>query len=188
MVAYYTAYFRVMQNAAARSGRTSDLPILGGFLSPRRLRSATLTRRRLRTSYRSRSLFHRPWGRSRVNVASSAVELTPQRAAWLLELVVSVSTTCHGLAIISYLLSPAHFLILAYRIVLQVQFTLPRRVHANRSLRFFVALWGLQAAVAIALHAATGSQGTKGPTGYVQRGLVLDFVGQGQSGRRRPVS
>ncbi|GAA5880333.1 hypothetical protein JCM3774_006731 [Rhodotorula dairenensis] len=118
------------------------------------------------------------FGQCRVTVASSAVELTPQRAAWLLELVVSVSTTCHGLAIISYLLSPAHFLILAYRVVLQVQFTLPRRVHANRSLRFFVALWGLQAAVAIALHAATGSQGTKGPKGYVQRGLILDFVGQ----------
>ncbi|GAA5963871.1 hypothetical protein JCM8115_006360 [Rhodotorula mucilaginosa] len=99
-------------------------------------------------------------------------------AAWLLELVVSVSTTCHLLALVSYLLSPAHFLILAYRIVLQVQFTLPRRVHANRSLRFFVALWGIQALVAIGLHAITGSQGTKGPRGYVQRGLVLDFVGQ----------
>ncbi|TKA55962.1 hypothetical protein B0A53_01664 [Rhodotorula sp. CCFEE 5036] len=97
-------------------------------------------------------------------------------AAWLLELVVSVSTTCHLLALVSYLLSPAHFLILAYRIVLQVQFTLPRRVHANRSLRFFVALWGIQALVAIGLHAITGSQGTKGPRGYVQRGLVLDFV------------
>lgn len=113
------------------------------------------------------------------------MDLTPQHAAWLLELVVSVSTTCHLLAIVSYLLSPTHFLILAYRIVLQVQFTLPRRVHANRSLRFFVALWGIQALVAIVLHALTGSQGTKGPTGYVQRGLVLDFVGQGQSGDSR---
>ncbi|GAA5991227.1 hypothetical protein JCM10908_006593 [Rhodotorula pacifica] len=113
-----------------------------------------------------------------VTVASPAVELTPQHAAWLLELVVSISTTCHGLAIISYLLSPAHFVVLAYRIVLQVQFTLPRRVHANRSLRFFLALWGVQSVVAIVLHAATGSQGTKGPRGYVQRGIVLDFVGQ----------
>ncbi|POY73329.1 hypothetical protein BMF94_3664 [Rhodotorula taiwanensis] len=112
------------------------------------------------------------------NVASPAVDLTPQHAAWLLELVVAVSTTCHCLSIVSYLLSPGHLLVLVYRLVLQVQFTLPRRVHAARSFRFFVLLWGVQAIAAVTVHGATGSQGTKGPKGYVQRGLVLDFVGQ----------
>lgn len=113
-------------------------------------------------------------------MASPAVDLTPQHAAWLLELVVAVSTTCHCLSIVSYLLSPGHLLVLVYRLVLQAQFTLPRRVHAARSFRFFVSLWGVQAIAAVTVHAATGSQGTKGPKGYVQRGLVLDFVGQGE--------
>ncbi|BGP33505.1 hypothetical protein JCM10296v2_005309 [Rhodotorula toruloides] len=90
----------------------------------------------------------------------------------------SLSSASFVLAALIYLLSPSHFLTLIFRLALQIQFVNPRRVHPERSLRFFVALWGVQAAVAAVGHGLLGSQGTKGRLGYVQRGVMLDFVGQ----------
>ncbi|KAJ8293953.1 hypothetical protein OF846_003201 [Rhodotorula toruloides] len=90
----------------------------------------------------------------------------------------SLSSASFVLAALIYLLSPSHFLTLIFRLALQIQFTNPRRVHPERSLRFFVALWGVQAGVAAVGHGLSGSQGTKGRLGYVQRGVMLDFVGQ----------
>ncbi|BGP49702.1 hypothetical protein JCM10450v2_005607 [Rhodotorula kratochvilovae] len=96
----------------------------------------------------------------------------------LLHLVVQLSFTCHALAVASYLLSPSHILILVLRVALQSQFTNPRTTHPSRSLRFFVALWAAQALVSTAVHAVTGSRGTKGPRGHTQGGIVLDWIGQ----------
>ncbi|TNY20933.1 hypothetical protein DMC30DRAFT_416500 [Rhodotorula diobovata] len=112
------------------------------------------------------------------SVPSTLDVLSPLHAVQLLHLIVSLSFTCHALAVLSYLVSPSHVVVLVLRVVLLVQFGNPRRTHPTRSLRFFVALWAVQALGITALHAVTGSTGTKGPRGHAQGGLVLDFVGQ----------
>ncbi|GAA5841826.1 hypothetical protein JCM9279_003119 [Rhodotorula babjevae] len=107
----------------------------------------------------------------------SCERVAPLHAVQLLHLVVSLSFTCHALAVLSYLLSPSHVVLLVLRVALLVQFSNPRRTHPTRSLRFFTALWALQAVGTTAVHALTGSRGTKGPRGHAQGGIVLDFVG-----------
>ncbi|GAA5900486.1 hypothetical protein JCM8208_000513 [Rhodotorula glutinis] len=110
-------------------------------------------------------------------LAPTTLEVAPLHAVQLLHLVVSLSFTCHALAVLSYLLSPSHIVLLVLRVVLLVQFSNPRRTHPTRSLRFFTAAWALQAVATTAVHALTGSRGTKGPRGHAQGGIVLDFVG-----------
>ncbi|GAA6049070.1 hypothetical protein JCM3770_003872 [Rhodotorula araucariae] len=104
--------------------------------------------------------------------------LAPLHSAQLLQVVVQLSFVCHALAVVSYLLSPSHILVLAVRVALQAQFSTPRTTHPTRSLRFFGALWAAQAIAAFAWHGATGSRGTKGLRGHSQGGIVLDWIGQ----------
>lgn len=106
-------------------------------------------------------------------------DLSPLHSTYLLHALLSLSFASHTLAVVSYILSPAHVVVLALRVFTQWNLTNPRRNHPKRSLRFFVALWATQALVAAAAHAVTGSRGTKGPRGTYQRGIILDFVGQG---------
>ncbi|GJN90372.1 hypothetical protein Rhopal_003383-T1 [Rhodotorula paludigena] len=105
-------------------------------------------------------------------------DLSPLHSTYLLHALLSLSFASHALAVVSYILSPAHVVVLALRVFTQWNLTNPRRNHPKRSLRFFVALWATQALVAAAAHAVTGSRGTKGPRGTYQRGIILDFVGQ----------
>ncbi|GAA5944462.1 hypothetical protein JCM1841_001883, partial [Sporobolomyces salmonicolor] len=109
------------------------------------------------------------------------MSLSPRPASHLLHLLhllLSLSTTAWVLSLVSLILSPSHLLIFILRAVLQFQYTNPRRAHPNRSLRFFVAVWAVGNAVPAAVHATAGSQGAKGPRGWAQRGLILDFIGQ----------
>ncbi|GAA5893808.1 hypothetical protein JCM5296_004608 [Sporobolomyces johnsonii] len=106
------------------------------------------------------------------------MSLSPRHASHLLHLLLSLSTTSWVLSLVSLILSPSHLLIFILRAVLQFQYTNPRRAHPNRSLRFFLAVWAVGNAVPAAVHATAGSQGTKGPRGWAQRGLILDFIGQ----------
>ena len=105
--------------------------------------------------------------------------------------------TLFTLFVLSYLLSPSHcecsetsavkpqltrptrtVLTLILRLTSQVQFGSPRLVHPTRSIRFFLIAWTIVNASACIVHGLEGSSGAKG-TGWAQRGLVLDFVGQG---------
>jgi len=114
-------------------------------------------------------------------LAPGTLEVAPLHAVQLLHLVASLSFTCHALAVLSYLLSPSHLVLLILRVVLLVQFSNPRRTHPTRSLRFFLVAWIFQALGITAVHALMGSRGTKGPRGHAQGGILLDFVGVGAS-------
>lgn len=54
-------------------------------------------------------------------------------------------------------------------------------MHPSRSLRFFLTAWLGTNAGFIIVHLIDGSVGTKGE-GWAGKGLLIDFVGQGQSG------
>lgn len=111
-----------------------------------------------------------------------------------LELLHALDHTLYALFVLSYLLSPSHrtsppppltaltpaaVLSLVLRLASQVQFASPRHVHPGRSLRFFLSAWAVLNAGNVLVHAIDGSRGTKG-RGWAGRGLMLDFVGQGE--------
>ncbi|GAA6025380.1 hypothetical protein JCM11491_002698 [Sporobolomyces phaffii] len=78
----------------------------------------------------------------------------------------------------AFVLSPVSLPTLVVRVASQVQFSAPRKSHPHRSLRYFVAFWTLENAAVLSMTLLWGSRGTKGPTGWAQRGIVVDFIGQ----------
>jgi hypothetical protein len=65
------------------------------------------------------------------------------------------------------------------RVASQIQFAAPRKVHPNRSLRFFLTAWAFTNIGFVTVQLLDGSVGTKGQ-GWAGRGPMIDFVGQGE--------
>ncbi|GAA6032239.1 hypothetical protein JCM8097_007139 [Rhodosporidiobolus ruineniae] len=110
--------------------------------------------------------------------APSTPSFSPRRTSHLIHLLLSLSSTSFVLLLLHYLLSPSHLVLFLLRGALQLQIANPRRSHPTRSLRFFTIVWAAVTGAALAVHALGGSRGTKGAKGWMQGGLILDFVGQ----------